>query len=296
MSVEEALVFSADPASLVGILHRPAGTGLPIGVVVVVGGPQYRVGSHRQFVLLARRLADAGIAVLRFDMAGMGDSGGPPVTFETANGNVAAALDALFGSCPHLRGVVLWGLCDGASAALMYAPRDPRVAGLVILNPWVRTSAGLARTHLRSHYLQRFASPAYWLKVVRSPSTLLASARSLGRDLATARTQPSDAAGGVVAGPAHSGGGGQEPYLGRMLEGARQFRGRVLVLLSGRDLTASEFKALVCSNSAWRRAFSRKTVFSRELPESDHTFSSRERREWVEDRTLEFLRSLAESV
>jgi exosortase A-associated hydrolase 1 len=259
---------------------------------VLVGGPQYRVGSHRQFVLLARRLADAGVAVLRFDLAGMGDSSGPQVTFETANSNVAAAMDALLGSCGHVRSVALWGLCDGASAALMYAARDARVAGLVILNPWVRSSAGLARAHLRGHYLQRFVSPAYWLKVLRSPATLLASARSLGRDLATARMQPGHDA-HAAADSAHGGGGGHEPYLERMLEGAKRFRGRVLVLLSGRDLTAGEFKALLRANRAWRRAFSRRTVLSYELAESDHTFSSRERREWVADRTLEFLRSLA---
>lgn len=69
------LTFDCGGATLVGILEipqRPA----RVGVVVVVGGPQYRVGSHRQFVLFGRALAHAGYPVLRFDCTGMGDSGG----------------------------------------------------------------------------------------------------------------------------------------------------------------------------------------------------------------------------
>ncbi|KAB8057318.1 hydrolase 1, exosortase A system-associated, partial [Janthinobacterium violaceinigrum] len=60
-------------ARLVGILSLPAAPG-PRGVLIVTGGPQYRVGSHRQFVLLARALAAQGVPVLRFDLRGMGDS------------------------------------------------------------------------------------------------------------------------------------------------------------------------------------------------------------------------------
>jgi len=46
------------------------------GVLIVVGGPQYRVGSHRQFVMLARFLADHGVPCMRFDYRGMGDVSG----------------------------------------------------------------------------------------------------------------------------------------------------------------------------------------------------------------------------
>ena len=56
----------------------PAACAGPRGVLIVTGGPQYRAGSHRQFVLLARFLAARGMAVLRFDYRGMGDSEGAP--------------------------------------------------------------------------------------------------------------------------------------------------------------------------------------------------------------------------
>ena len=288
MNLEEALVFRVNGVPLVGVLHRPPGSASPVGLVVVVGGPQYRVGSHRQFVLLARCLARAGIVVLRFDLTGMGDSGGDPATFETADLDVAGALDILMATCREVRCVVLWGLCDGASAALMYAARDPRVSGLVLLNPWVRTPAGLARAHLRGHYLQRLFSRAYWQKVLRDPATLIASVRGLGRDVAAAQAMH-DAEPLPGATPAPSPGS----FLGRMLEGARRFQGPVLVLLAGRDLTAAEFKTLLATHRVWRRAFSRRAVRSLELADADHTFSSQSRRDWVADRTLEFVRAIA---
>src|SRR5690349_24048098 len=53
------------------------------GVLLVVGGPQYRVGSHRQFALLCRRLAGRGVPALRFDYRGMGDADGAARTFES---------------------------------------------------------------------------------------------------------------------------------------------------------------------------------------------------------------------
>ncbi|MEQ8659382.1 MAG: hydrolase 1, exosortase A system-associated, partial [Gammaproteobacteria bacterium] len=63
---EQAIAFAIDGDTAVGVLHAAAGASAT-GVVVIVGGPQTRVGSHRQFVLLARRLAAAGYPVLRFD-------------------------------------------------------------------------------------------------------------------------------------------------------------------------------------------------------------------------------------
>ena len=50
---ETALTFPCQQQSLVGILHNPEQVST-VGVVIVVGGPQYRVGSHRQFTQLAR--------------------------------------------------------------------------------------------------------------------------------------------------------------------------------------------------------------------------------------------------
>ena len=140
---ERALQFGCDGEALVGILS-PAAAPAKRGVLVIVGGPQYRAGSHRQFALLARHLAEQGIPALRFDYRGLGDSSGAARTFEDVGADIRSAIDAFQAAVPGLQEVVLWGLCDGAAAALFYGHQDPRVAGLVLLNPWARSAAGLA--------------------------------------------------------------------------------------------------------------------------------------------------------
>ena len=139
MDIEERVVtFDCQGDSLYGVMHLPETPGTR-AVLVVVGGPQYRAGSHRQFTLLARSLAMNGVAAMRFDYRGMGDSEGAERAFGDVQDDIAAAIDAFMAAAPGVREIVLWGLCDGASAAMMYAPLDARVSGVVLLNPWIRT-------------------------------------------------------------------------------------------------------------------------------------------------------------
>ena len=116
---EYACLFPCGQDTLVGVLSLPA-VPASTGVVIVVGGPQYRVGSHRQFVSLARSLAAAGFAVLRFDYQGMGDSSGNAANFLIASPSIRAAINSLQSRAPEVEKIVLWGLCDAASAALLY--------------------------------------------------------------------------------------------------------------------------------------------------------------------------------
>lgn len=291
-SPETPLIFPCAGEDLLGILH-PGGPQAEKALLLVVGGPQYRVGSHRQFVLLARHLAAAGIPVLRFDYRGMGDSGGAPRPFEVVGADIGAALDALGRALPLVRRVVIWGLCDAASAACLYAPQDPRVSGLVLLNPWVRTQAGEARTYLRHYYLARLRSPELWSKlfagrfqVRRSLESLLAFLRS------ASGTRPADTLPGASArGPdlAQAPAGPALPE--RMLLALRRFRGPILLILSGNDLTAREFMDLADNRADWRRWARTAVLERRELPEADHTFSSAPWRDQVAAWTLDWLRS-----
>ena len=122
---ERPLVFPCNNSLLYGILSLPEQTGSR-GVLIVVGGPQYRVGSHRQFTLLARFLAAHGVPVLRFDCRGMGDSEGEVRTFEDFEDDLSCAIDSFFEEVSPLNDLVIWGLCDAASAALFHAHRDQR--------------------------------------------------------------------------------------------------------------------------------------------------------------------------
>lgn len=189
MSVETPLLFDCGGEELLGILHRPHDPNLRIGLLLVVGGPQYRVGSHRQFVLLARDLAAAGIPVLRFDYRGMGDSAGEVRDFERVDEDIRCALDTFYAQVPGLERVVLWGLCDAAAANAFYALGDDRVVGQIACNPWARTQEGEAQAFIKHYYLQRVLSAAFWRKVLTLEFDAVGAARDFIRKLGQSRAQ-----------------------------------------------------------------------------------------------------------
>ena len=207
---DSVLRIDCEGQALVGLLSEPASASASAsasesdliatpapdtGVLLIVGGPQYRVGSHRQFTLLGRALAGAGVPCLRLDYRGMGDAQGDQRDFEAVDADIAAAIDAWQREQPALKRVVLWGLCDAASAALLYVHRrrDPRVAGLCLANPWVRTATSLARAQVKHYYLDRLRQPAFWRKLLSGRVGLGAVRELLGK-LAQSRA-PASAAG-----------------------------------------------------------------------------------------------------
>ena len=71
---------------------------------------------------------------MRFDYRGMGDSQGKKQPFDQICDDIKAACDSLI-QTTKVANVVIWGLCDAASAALKYAHKDQRVKGLLLLKP-----------------------------------------------------------------------------------------------------------------------------------------------------------------
>lgn len=263
---ESVLSFHCEGDPLVGILAEPASSmASALGVVIVVGGPQYRAGSHRQFTLLARDLAQANHVCLRFDYRGMGDSGGAARSFEAVQADIRAAIDALLAARRHLDGVVIWGLCDAASAALMYveASSDPRVAGLVLANPWVRSAASLAQAHVKHYYWQRLREPDFWRKLLGGGVGRAALA-GLWANVRLARSVQRAA---PRQGPSH------RSFQEQMASGLRKFARPVLLVLSGQDLTAREFVEHAKSATAWSGLLDQARMSCHELPDADHTFS-----------------------
>lgn len=276
---EQAQVFGCAGEHLMGILALPDAP-LDTGVVIIVGGPQYRAGSHRQFVLLSRALAAAGYAVLRFDYRGMGDSTGDLQNFETVNPDIACAINTLQAGVPGLRKVVLWGLCDGASAALLYcqATQDSRVGGLCLLNPWVRSPASLAKTHVKHYYAQRLREKGFWVKLVSGQVAWDALPGLIGNVKVALSSQPNGASG---------------TFQARMATAWKSFYGHILLLLSGGDYTAREFMEQARSSAVWAGALQKNTLTQHVEPEADHTFSELRFNSVIEKYTLQLLRQLA---
>jgi exosortase A-associated hydrolase 1 len=275
---EKAVVFRCQGEDLVGVVHPSAGR--RTGVLIVVGGPQYRVGSHRQFVLMARALAEAGHPVFRFDYRGMGDSGGSLRTFEHVAEDVRTAIDTFAKQVPDLQSIAIWGLCDAASAALMYCASDSRVSALILANPWVRTDAAEAQSYIRHYYLRRFLQRSFWTKVLSGGFDVRASLGDLFAKLRAARAgAPAQGANASASEAAHqaaaSGASSGNRYIDRMLDGLRSFGRPVLFLISGRDLTAAQFTDLTRSSKPWARAMSASGVETESFPTADHTFSAR---------------------
>lgn len=275
---EAAMSFACEGEELVGVLsmpvQAPSGTACDLALLVVVGGPQVRTGSHRQFTTLCRAVAAAGVPAMRFDVRGMGDSSGPLRGFEHIGPDIGAALDALQARLPQVRRVVLWGLCDGASAALLYVNArqaqglpDTRIAGLLLLNPWVRSTQTLARAHVKHYYASRLRDGAFWCKLMRGGIAMKALGDLL-RNLRAARGRPvgESPGAGSSATPVR-------PFQERMLQGAEHFAGPALWVLSGRDYTAKEFSELVAAQSRWQAVLRRDGQALREFPQADHTFS-----------------------
>lgn len=274
----EVLDIVCEGESLMGILSIPAQVS-KVGVIVVVGGPQYRIGSHRQFVLLARHLADAGHPVLRFDHRGIGDSPGCAQTFESIEADIQAAVNAMYTRMPELDGVVLWGLCDAASAALLhqYHRQDQRIRGLALVNPWVRSQETLARAHIKHYYVDRLRQPSFWRKLLRREISggawtgLLSNLRTMLQGSNARRAQG---------------------FQRQMAQAWQQFPGALLLMLSERDYTAKEFIEAVDSQSIWRDALHKPGLVRIDIAQADHTFSNHADREQVENATLSWLQSL----
>lgn len=283
---ESGIVFGCANEELVGVLAVPE-TGEPasdVGILIVVGGPQYRVGSHRQFLLLSRRLAAAGYPVLRFDVRGMGDSSGAQRRFDALSDDIGAAIEAFMAACTSVKKVVIWGLCDAASAALIYvdATMDARITGLILLNPWVRSEASLAQTQIKHYYGNRLMQKEFWLKLLTGRLPIIKSIRGLLRNLSLAR--------GASAVPSLV----ERPFQERMIEGWKHFSGGVLLILSGQDYTAMEFLDYAAANGDWSAQLAGDRVTRIDLPDADHTFSSVAFRAAVEDASIDWLSRLSQ--
>ncbi|MFC5462933.1 hypothetical protein [Massilia niabensis] len=133
---QRALRFHAAGAGLIAIVDVPERP-LARGMLVLPDSTQYRAGSHRQFTLLSRLLAGRGIAVMRFDRRGFGDSegdAGGPGSAQSGE-DIAAAMKEFFFHVPEMKESVILAPGDAAPLAARYAAGDPRVTGLALLDP-----------------------------------------------------------------------------------------------------------------------------------------------------------------
>ena len=277
---EQAVVFECGGSRLVGVAAIPE-VSADVGVLILVGGPQYRVGSHRQFTLLARSLAESGFASLRFDYRGMGDSEGEKCGFDEAEDDISSAIDTLLASAPGVTRVVLWGLCDAASSALIFAYRHARVAGVILLNPWVHSGVYSPQVKLAHYYRPAFAKRHQWRRLLSGQIRLLPAFQELAQDSLALLGRFSKSSSRKSS---------DRSFIQLMLEGFEQFQHGILIVLSEADLTAREFSTLIAHDAEWKAATSKPAVTIKTLTGADHTFSQKPWKDDVSRLTIEWLR------
>jgi pimeloyl-ACP methyl ester carboxylesterase len=264
-SFTEHVVLLGKRQSLVGILARPTRS-LPAAPAIVIlnTGVVHRVGHHRMYVIMARQLAAAGHQVLRLDFSGIGDSSQRVDHLSPVNSCLADIADVLDSLETHhqVKRVALIGLCSGADHAVLYAHRDPRVVGMVLINPSIPPTA-----RYYFHYIaQRLLRLRNWISIATLRSGLLRRLMTQVRYGVLPQSQPDKL---TLEGLQYS------PYLGQCYHEAVRHGIKMLAVFSAlsprstyRQQMHDAFRGVEFGN-ALRLEF---------FPESDHLFTpSRER-------------------
>lgn len=133
--MERSVSFESGRFRLWGMLHLPPGSGRAPGVVMCHGFTGNHIEAHFLFTKTARALAAAGLAVLRFDFRGSGDSEGfmSDVTIAGEIEDAERALEWMAGFDgvdPDRLGVI--GLSLGGCVAACLAGRRPEVKAVAL--------------------------------------------------------------------------------------------------------------------------------------------------------------------
>lgn len=279
MMNERPLLFGPCAAQ-VGILNAPvakAGAG-DLAVVFINAGLIHHVGPNRLHVQLARALAARGVASLRIDLSGIGDSA-PRADhlsiYDLVRVEPREAMDALDGH--GFQRYALVGICSGAYSAFHVACEDPRVAAAVMINPeelMVGERAGasdLSEAWARRYWTNSVFRPRAWLNLL--------SGRVNYRRLLDTLTRQFKASPPAAA---SDGSGSRDVLQSRMLE-AVSARALQLLFLSSGDDVSREYLELVLDRRTRERSSGR--IQRHVIEDCDHLFARLE----DQRRLIEFL-------
>jgi len=135
----ESVTLMSQGKKIFGILHFPAQAQIPVPAIVICSGfGGNKAGKFRVFVSIAQKLAQQGIAVLRFDYRGAGDSEGEftEMTIKSQVNDVLICLD-------HLKKDIridatrlgLLGRSLGGMIAILAAAQFPALKSLALWAP-----------------------------------------------------------------------------------------------------------------------------------------------------------------
>lgn len=276
--METRIEFAVAGERVRGVLHEPDRAN-GVGLVYLHGWPGNRLGPHRMFVTLARRLASLGIASLRIDCRGRGESEGETATasIRSMTEDARGAVDWL-AARPGIRAIFLLGICSGAKVAIGAAADDPRIRGLIL---WSAEAMGSLRTRRTGRHRTREALRLY-LKKLTSLETW--------RKLVTGRVQTRMVRKAVFRTEAPPPADVREEA--RHLVRFQRFAGDLLFVYGGND---PETRDAAAAYDAFCRRHGLTAVLH-EIPEANHSFYALRWEAEVLDRTTRWLMDHAEPV
>lgn len=167
--MDKAIVFGSYD-HLMGVLRTVApeqSIASDVAVVMVTPGMLHHAGPYRLHVDLANELSSHGIASLRFDLSGIGESLGIGTggrSIDRAAAEIHQAIDWLVANTSIER-VILFGLCSGADDSVHAALADERVVGVLAVDGCGYPTPAFRWHRWRRHVLPRLLRPSKWVSL-----------------------------------------------------------------------------------------------------------------------------------
>lgn len=267
-TMEEPVQFSCNGKSLYGIFHKPDAGHIPNTIVIIViGGSQIRIGGHRLYLQLARFLCMQGVAVLRFDYEGMGDSQGDYIGFEEACPSIEAAVSFASQRLPAKANIILWSLCSGSSACAVCAgEHSDKIEGLILCNPFlINDEQDKAKVIIKHYYMKRFFKKEFWINLFLFRIKTIITVKELFRLIKTAISFKNF---GINIKSNNT----QKPLSGRFIDGVIAFNKPVYFILSTDDIVAKDFNDVIKKRKI-KRLIGKKYISLFHVDHADHTFT-----------------------
>lgn len=162
--MKELVVRIGKPTPLTTIFSVPENLDSELPAILIFNsGVMHHIGTCRVSVTIARELAKRGLLSARFDFSGIGDSetrSGTKPFAESSVEEIQEVMDYLQ-TKKGINQFIVYGLCSGADASYEIAKIDPRVVGMVQIDPYVYK----VPSWYMYHYLPRVFDLGVWHRV-----------------------------------------------------------------------------------------------------------------------------------
>lgn len=241
------------------------------GLLIVSGGNEIRSGAHSGMARLARKVAEQGYPVFRYDRRGVGESEGENAGFAGSEAEIVAATDHFRKINPNLTKIIGFGNCDAATSLALFSKLD----GLILANPWVIEPADDQPGQLtvpppaaiRARYWERLKDPRTLMDALSGKIDF----RKFATGLRQASQKQNNSALSIK--------------LRDALDGLAV---PCRVLLAKRDTTARAYLA-AWNSAAFKKVREKPNIAVAQLDSASHGFADNDASAWLEDQVLEML-------